>query len=281
MPQSLRPQRGRKFLAENFEHGRAHDAANHSHRDHRQGNDRQDQVARFVPVRRNAAATAHPGRRQHRVEHCEDDDECDAQPVMWHADPKDRDHRKQLVEQTAVVKRAKGSQVVANEKPSKRAGVARTKVLPSALSNSPVTRNPVNTDVPRLPCSTRPSQARYWMYNGLSKPNSTFSLSTTSFGASGGSRISSGLPGIRWIRPNATIETPNRIRIVCNSRSAMNRAMRSLGVWAGTPTAIGVPASGPANSPPCRTDGTGATTRAMPSFVETAAPHQPIPYRSG
>src|SRR5271165_4526052 len=37
--------------------------------------------------------------------------------------------------------------------------------------------------------------------------------------------MSSGLPWIRWIRPKATIETPNKIRTVCSRRSRMNRAM--------------------------------------------------------
>src|SRR5487761_1325207 len=37
--------------------------------------------------------------------------------------------------------------------------------------------------------------------------------------------MSSGLPGIMWIRANATTDTPNRIRIVCSRRAARKRAI--------------------------------------------------------
>ena len=61
---------------------------------------------------------------------------------------------------------------------------------------------------PRSPWMNLPSQRRYWIGSGWSRPNSAFSSAMTSGGSGRPSRFH-GLPGAACMIANATIEAPS------------------------------------------------------------------------
>ena len=60
--------------------------------------------------------------------------------------------------------------MTARLKASSVAEMARMMVLPKADATSVATGRPVPIEVPKSPVRVTPSQRRYWIGNGLSKP---------------------------------------------------------------------------------------------------------------
>ena len=89
-----------ELLVEDLRHRRAHRPGDEAHRDYREGDDRQHQVAQVlgVPFPCGRSAWPHPERRQHVHLDREDDDEDEAEPVVRHADPGDRERGRGLVD---------------------------------------------------------------------------------------------------------------------------------------------------------------------------------------
>src|SRR5262245_12398181 len=105
-----------------------------------------------------------------------------------------------------------------NPKARSDADSARTRLFLSAADTSPSTGRRVTMDFPRSPCTTRPSQRRYWIGSGWSKPYDRLAASMSALLASTGMTAERGSPGARCTIAKTMTLAPSRVGIVRRSR---------------------------------------------------------------
>ena len=80
-------------------------------------------------------------------------------------------------------------------------------------------------EVPKSPCTTWPSQIRYWRGSGRSSPISWRFASISASVAFGGSDIAAGSTGSSRRMQNSSAETMNRMTMETRTRRAMSGRM--------------------------------------------------------